>query len=264
MPSIFLSHNAADKPFARRLAARLIESGVVVWFDEVELKIGDSLVDKISEAINQVHYVAAVISSNSIKSTWVQKELSLAMSKEIKNNAIVVLPLLLDDCDIPTSLKDKLYADFRDPNNFERECVKLLQAMGVSAWRESFRWGISIEWTDQGPRIISPDVVISATEANALLNRYIEWFPKFIEQEKVRRGTDDKAIIGEAANILAVIRACYETYNDVPTEEEMQEHSTELSRKIDLFFAFLAELYFKEFIKTGNTPKRGAKRKKKG
>ena len=132
MPSVFLSHNSKDKPFVRQLATRLSDEGVVVWLDEAVLNIGDSLIEKISEGIKGMDYVAAVISKNSVASAWVQKELSLAMTKEIAGRKVVVLPIVIDDCDLPDSLGDKLYADFRDPSAFDASFGKLLKAIGIS------------------------------------------------------------------------------------------------------------------------------------
>jgi len=131
MSSIFLSHNSKDKPWVRKLADRLTSDGVVVWIDEAELSIGDSLIEKIAEGIQEMRFVAAVISNNSIGSSWVQKELSLAMSKEIKGRQVTVLPLLIEKCTLPSSLTDKLYADFTSPDSFEQEYSKLLQAIGI-------------------------------------------------------------------------------------------------------------------------------------
>jgi hypothetical protein len=131
MSSVFLSHNSKDKPWVRKLAKLLTADGIVVWLDEAELNIGDSLIDKISTAIDEMKFVAAVISRNSIASAWVQKELSLAMSKEIKGRRVTVLPLLIEQCDLPAALRDKLYADFTSPDNFESEYNKLLRALGV-------------------------------------------------------------------------------------------------------------------------------------
>lgn len=133
MSSIFLSHNSKDKPWVRKLADRLTSDGVVVWIDEAELNIGDSLIEKIAEGIQEMRFVAAVISNNSISSTWVQKELNLAMSKEIKGRQVTVLPLLIENCTLPPSLTDKLYADFTNPDNYEQEYSKLLHAIGVHA-----------------------------------------------------------------------------------------------------------------------------------
>ncbi len=131
MSSVFLSHNSKDKPWARELAEHLTADGVVVWLDEAELNIGDSLIERISEGIESMEFVAAILSPNSIASHWVQKELSLAMSKEVRGKKITVLPLLIEQCDLPASLKDKLYADFTNPDNFEREYIKLLRAIGI-------------------------------------------------------------------------------------------------------------------------------------
>ena len=131
MPSVFLCHNSKDKPFVRKLAKRCASDGVQVWFDEAELNIGDSLIEKISGGIKNMEYVAVIISKNSIESCWVQKEISLAMSKEIAGRRVTVLPILVNKCSLPEALADKVYADFTLRENYEDEYSKLLRAMGV-------------------------------------------------------------------------------------------------------------------------------------
>lgn len=131
MASIFLSHSWSDKVFARKLAKRLGQEGVTVWIDEAQINIGDSLIQKISEGIEYADYVAAVISAKSVQSEWVQKELRLAMTKEIKGKKIVVLPLLVEHCDLPSFLKDKVYADFTKPKDFNQGFLKLLKVIGI-------------------------------------------------------------------------------------------------------------------------------------
>jgi len=129
MGNVFLSHSHEDKKFVNRLAADLMSAGVKVWLDEAEIKIGDSLILKIEEAISTVQYVAACLSLNSVKSNWVTKELDIAITKEIKGKHVVVLPLLLPGCredEIPSFLSDKCYADFRNPDKYQSELRKLL------------------------------------------------------------------------------------------------------------------------------------------
>lgn len=135
MYSVFLSHNWRDKPFVRQLGERLRREGIKVWIDEAEINVGDSLIRKISGALERNDFVVAIISPNSIGSNWVLKELSLAMTKEIAGGNVVVLPLLIELCEVPDFLKDKLYADFTDDNNFEREFSNLLRA--IKAHREA-------------------------------------------------------------------------------------------------------------------------------
>jgi len=65
-----------------------------------------------------MEYLGVILSSNSINSPWVEKEVDIAMNQEISGKTIKVLPLLLDDCQLPGFLEGKLYADFRNPNNY--------------------------------------------------------------------------------------------------------------------------------------------------
>jgi hypothetical protein len=79
LKSIFLSHSSKDKFSVRTLAEYLRSYGVKVLLDEAEITIGDSLPDKIGEAIEGTDYVAVVLSHNSINSEWVQRELQIAL-----------------------------------------------------------------------------------------------------------------------------------------------------------------------------------------
>jgi hypothetical protein len=110
---IFLSHSSKDNEFVRRLATDLQSRGVPVWFDKWELKVGDSLTDRISSGINESAWLAVVLSKNSVSSQWVKTELNAALAKELEKKKVFVLPILIDDCDIPVFLKDKMFADFR-------------------------------------------------------------------------------------------------------------------------------------------------------
>jgi hypothetical protein len=132
MPSVFLSHNSKDKAFTRKLAERLKEAGIDIWIDEAELNVGDSLLEKIGTALDKANFVAAVLSHNSIQSSWVQLELKLAMTKELAERKVRVLPILIEKCEIPEFLKDKIYADFSDPRDFDAPFASLLRALGVN------------------------------------------------------------------------------------------------------------------------------------
>jgi hypothetical protein len=135
MGSIFLSHNHRDKAFVRRLGADLQVRGATVWIDEAELRIGDSLLSKIQDAVASFDYVGAVLSTNSIDSRWVQLELRMAMTLELEHGRVRVLPLLLDDCPLPVFLRDKLYADFRRADEYRRSLELVAERLGLHAER---------------------------------------------------------------------------------------------------------------------------------
>lgn len=129
MKRVFLSHNSKDKPFVKLLASMLSKHGIMSWVDEAEILPGDSLIDKISDAIDKLDFVIAVISSNSIDSGWVRQELEWALTKEINNKKITVIPVLIERCDIPFFLLHKLYADYTEPDNYEIATLKLATAI---------------------------------------------------------------------------------------------------------------------------------------
>jgi TIR domain len=114
-PGIFLSHNYRDKPFVRTLAQDLTAMGVKVWVDEAELRVGDSLITRISLAIDEMRYLGVVLSPHSVDSRWVREELNQALTNQLALRATSVLPILLADCQIPGFLRDRLYADFAIP-----------------------------------------------------------------------------------------------------------------------------------------------------
>ncbi|MDO8446427.1 MAG: toll/interleukin-1 receptor domain-containing protein [Deltaproteobacteria bacterium] len=133
MPSIFLSHSHPDKVFARKLANDLRLAGHVVWIDEAEINIGDSLIEKIRDGLDRVDYVAALLSKISINSQWVQKELDITSNREIDEKRVIALPLLLEDVELPGFLKGKLYGDFRKEDQYDETLHKLLDALGPAA-----------------------------------------------------------------------------------------------------------------------------------
>jgi uncharacterized membrane protein len=127
--TVFISHNSKDKPFVRKLAKALEVRNIKCWVDEAEIRLGESLVQKISEAINKIDLVIAVISNNSVFSNWVRQELDWAMTKEIKGSRIVVIPIIIQKCDVPFFLANKLYADFTDETKFTYTLGKLVESI---------------------------------------------------------------------------------------------------------------------------------------
>lgn len=129
--SVFLSHNHNDKIFVRKLARDLENHGIRYWLDEAEMKIGDSLIQKIRDGIDNVDYFAVVLSPNSINAPWVINELDVAMNHQISGKNIRVLPIMLRECEPPGFLIGKLYADFRNEEDYIESFKLIIQSMGL-------------------------------------------------------------------------------------------------------------------------------------
>lgn len=114
-PLIFICHASLDKEFVRDLSARLNKDGVATWVDELEIHIGDSIHEKVKRGLSQSDFFAIVLSKASVKSRWVREELASASAMEkYLARGVLVLPVLIEECDIPSLLLDRRYANFRD------------------------------------------------------------------------------------------------------------------------------------------------------
>jgi len=127
MPTLFISYSSEDKNFAEQLATNLKNLGIGIWLDKWEIKVGDSIIEKIEKGIRDNDFLGIVLSPSSVESKWVRKELSAALIKELKSKSVVILPILLRDCDIPPLISDKRYADFR--HDYQTGLHELLEVL---------------------------------------------------------------------------------------------------------------------------------------
>ena len=73
---LFISHASEDKDsIARPLYHALIAHGFSVWFDEAELRLGDSLRSSIDDALAKCRYGIVILSPSFFKKNWTTLEL---------------------------------------------------------------------------------------------------------------------------------------------------------------------------------------------
>jgi TIR domain len=82
-----------------------------VWLDELELRIGDSLVERIADAIAEGDFVLAIVSPDSLESKWCQQELSWAATRGIADKRVAVLPIRHRGAAMPPGLADRFWVD---------------------------------------------------------------------------------------------------------------------------------------------------------
>lgn len=89
----FISHASEDKDdIVRDLAEALKNSGFEVWYDEFELKIGDSLRKKIDYGLSNANYGIVIVSPSFVKKNWTEYELNGMVAREM-NGHKVILPI---------------------------------------------------------------------------------------------------------------------------------------------------------------------------
>ena len=65
---IFISHSHQDSDFVDALAKRLIVSNHHVWLDRWELNLGDSLSQRIQDAMTDASAILVILSNHSVRS----------------------------------------------------------------------------------------------------------------------------------------------------------------------------------------------------
>jgi len=114
---VFISYSHSDKEFVDSLAGQLVLRNAHVWVDRWELNVGDSILNNVQHAIQDASALIVVLSKASVQSEWCKKELSAGLMRELEERRVVVLPAMLEDCEVPVFLREKMYADFR--TNFD-------------------------------------------------------------------------------------------------------------------------------------------------
>jgi len=112
MAKVFLSYSSKNKNFVLKLDRNLRQLGHEPWLDEWEIKVGDCIVRKIEKGVSESDYIIVILTPYAVNSGWVEREWKAAYLNEIEKNRIIILPILLEECEIPTLLKTKKYADF--------------------------------------------------------------------------------------------------------------------------------------------------------
>ncbi len=126
----FISHNSADKKFAKKLSSDLQSQGISVWLDEWVMRGGESLSDMVQNGISISDVFIIILSENSINSPWVQEELRAAFQRRFNQKKhFVIIPLMLEECTIPLFLQDYLYISFINSRKYKESLNKLCDSI---------------------------------------------------------------------------------------------------------------------------------------
>ncbi len=128
---IFLAHASEDKPVVLALHERLKQAGYKPWLDKKDLIPGQNWRSVIPNAIADSQLFIACLSQRSIaKQGFVQREFKMALNQYADRppNSIYLIPLRLDECEIPDlrqeeyglNLRDLHWLDYWEEDGFEQ------------------------------------------------------------------------------------------------------------------------------------------------
>ena len=110
---VFISYSHKDTQLAEQLVDVLNRFGIPFLIDRVVLSPGDSLTQKLGDALDQTGYLVVLLSKSSISSEWVNRELTL-----VNDMGLRIIAIRCDESQwssrIKLTLGDIFYVDGRD------------------------------------------------------------------------------------------------------------------------------------------------------
>jgi len=125
---VFLCHAREDKPAVRLLYAQLINHNIEPWFDEENLLPGQDWEMEIASAVAASDVVAVCLSKTSTtKAGFVQKEIKYALDVADRqpDRTIYLIPLKLEECELPERLRSRQSVDHFEETGFTRLLISL-------------------------------------------------------------------------------------------------------------------------------------------
>ncbi len=162
---VFLSHASEDKPRVRKLCKRLRDDGFDPWLDEERLLPGQDWNLEIGQAMRASQAILLCFSKLSVaKEGYVQREYKKAREYQLEKpeGTIFVIPVRLDDCEVPFLLRDLQYVDY--PDGYER----LVKALNIRAEKMNAAKAEPKpeKKTNPAPRVRKPEPVSSGPVFN--------------------------------------------------------------------------------------------------
>lgn len=103
----FISYSRVDQDFALNLAKELKEADFPIWFDQFDIPLGKRWDDEVEEGLRKSEIFLVILTPASVSSDNVKDEIGLAISL-----GKLILPVLLEECDVPLRLNRLNYVDF--------------------------------------------------------------------------------------------------------------------------------------------------------
>jgi hypothetical protein len=126
---VFLCHSSDDKPKVKQLYNRLrFEKGIDPWLDVEKLMPGVDWDLEIRSAVKASHVVLVCLSRNSInKEGYIQKEIrqALDVADEKPDRTIFIIPLRLENCEVPERLKRWQWLDLFEEDSYKKLLISL-------------------------------------------------------------------------------------------------------------------------------------------
>lgn len=192
---VFLCHARSDQAAVRELYRCLVRDGVHAWLDREKLLPGQDWELEIRKAVRAADVVIICLSRQFDQAGFRQKEMRLVLdaAMEKPEGEIFIIPLRLEECDMPQSLHRWQWVDLFENDGYK----KLLQALQKRAEDIGAVLQIQKSWL---PRNTAPRLKVKELPVAPYKNKSAEATKHADRGEVQKPGTPAKATAPQSSS----------------------------------------------------------------
>ena len=150
--TIFINFLHCDKAFADKLVILVSQRNLDCCIEHCEFSEGESLIKKIEAADDGTSAILVVLSKESAASAWCKEGLSAGLMRELDDKRAVIIPVLLEDCEIPGFAQGRQIADFhKDVDAGMHSIVEKVSKVGILAPTDGV---MSLDWLNVDGKLV--------------------------------------------------------------------------------------------------------------
>lgn len=127
MAKVFISYRTSDIVKATKLAEEIKIAGHEIWFDVWEVKVGDSIIEKIQKGLIKAEYFILCLSITDVMSEWIKREWMSTLARQLYGEGIRLIPVRLTGGKPPPIIADIKLIDL--VTNWDEGILELLKSI---------------------------------------------------------------------------------------------------------------------------------------
>lgn len=136
-PRVFISYNHQDRESANALSLELARAKTDVFLDHWEMAPHEEILPRIERELHASDVVIPLLSRRSSTSEWVRRELDIVIRRQEAEGLVLLLPVLLETCDLPEAVAARPYFDLRDRSRIPAVAQAILnQILGIKPFSQ--------------------------------------------------------------------------------------------------------------------------------
>ncbi len=218
---VFLCHSSKNKPAVRELYNRLSADGIEAWLDEKNILPGQNWELEIKKAVRNSDAIIVCLSKDAMNNRgYVHKEIKLVLDEADRQpeGHIFIIPILLEECEIPERLSHLHYLRYYDNPDAYGMLLRSLKARAEQVERPGTlvcSTQIVVESAQQN-ELSQEQAVEAGTKISEWLKAREIWKNEWIDFKDIAEATGIETWVVKECIDYAAILACLKIQTRLP------------------------------------------------